>query len=158
MNLAGVKTGLRSLYVSDEDFKADFCVKALPTTRSANKARYLLAELEHQASQGTPVDSQRLTLEHVYPTNAGLAWSEHFRGDTDGDLVNWIGNLTLLPMANNRDLGACAFADKRAAFADSGLRINRNLGNVEEWTPDALRERQAWLADLACARWRIEFE
>ena len=120
-------------------------------------ARHILFEIERRASgHAWESDGAKHTVEHVLPENPG----EHWDAFTEQEQDRWIyrlGNLTLLDAARNRELGHCAFADKRAAYRQSEFQITRKLAEeYEQWTPRELRARQAWMAKQACAIWRIE--
>jgi len=71
--------------------------------------------------------------------------------------VNRPGNLTLLELALNRGLrGTSDWATQEAAYAQSTLQMPRGVVLAEGWTLDAIRHRQARLAELAVGIWRGE--
>jgi hypothetical protein len=71
--------------------------------------------------------------------------------------VNRLGNLTLLELPLNRGLrGISDWATKAEAYARSALQMPRGVALAEGWSPDAIRHRQARLAELAVEIWRGE--
>ncbi|QDV08321.1 hypothetical protein Poly30_38580 [Planctomycetes bacterium Poly30] len=157
-SLRSMKVGLQSMHPTDDEFQADFNAFKLPTERSQKQARWLLAELERQSNPDLALASDELTLEHVLPKNPGEGWLDEFTGGSWRDFVPALGNMTLLAAGGNRDLGNAPFSRKREVFRTSSLSITRKAAEFEQWGPAAIRARQAWLGELACQRWKIQFD
>jgi hypothetical protein len=67
-----------------------------------------------------------------------------------------LGNMTLLQSGANRNLGTVDYAQKRAAYQQSGFVITRKLAEENaDWTPERIAARQNWMATQATAIWRI---
>lgn len=150
---------LRSIYLSDEQFRNAFAEKSLKTLQSRNKrvVRYLLFQLEQQTSGNTyDFESDRYSLEHVLPENPAAGW-EHLTDEEIEDLTYRLGNLTLLSTATNREVGNKNFAAKRDVYRASEFEITRKLAEENaEWNASRIAARQNGMARLATAIWRID--
>ena len=70
---------LRSVYPSDEQFRAAFSEKQLRTTSARNRriARYLLLRIERHLGGGAfDPASERYTIEHILPENPSEGWTD----------------------------------------------------------------------------------
>jgi Protein of unknown function (DUF1524) len=67
--------------------------------------------------------------------------------------VNRLGNMVLLKKAANRRLGNAGWTTKRPKLQNSDLMLTKVAGDVENWTPTAIQERQTKLAALAVKAW-----
>jgi hypothetical protein len=70
-------------------------------------------------------------------------------------LVDSIGNLTLVTLFLNPSLSNSSFADKKALLAKSLLVLNRNIAMRETWDEQAIRERGIQLAKEATKVWPV---
>lgn len=141
---------------SDDDFKAAFSQLALDPRGSRKRlVRYLLSELEVAAGgQRIDFDASDATVEHILPENAGTGWESFSHEDRQRD-VRRLGNLTPLEWSLNKSLGSADYARKREAYAQSRYCLTKAIAQAE-WTPAAVRARQAELAELAASIWRID--
>jgi hypothetical protein len=64
-----------------------------------------------------------------------------------------LGNLALLRASDNSNLKSEPFSEKRKVYAASPYVLTNQLGDLAEWTPAALAERQKQLAQLAPKTW-----
>lgn len=151
-----IARALGSVTPSDDDFKTAFGQLVLDP-RGARKrlVRYLLSELE-VACGGQPIDfdGSDATIEHILPENAGPGWDSFSHEDRQRD-VRRLGNLTPLEYVLNKSLGNADYPRKRDAYAQSRYCLTQAIVQTE-WTPAAVRARQAQLAELAVSIWRIE--
>lgn len=128
---------------------------------------YWLRRLEnHNRKERVVVEDY--TIEHIMPQNEML--SGQWRSDLGEDwkrihttLLHTLGNLTLTgynseykdyPFAYKRDKAT----DKHGnliGLAQSPLRLNQGLGQVEIWNEQAILARARRLANEACEVWRI---
>jgi Protein of unknown function DUF262/Protein of unknown function (DUF1524) len=97
------------------------------------------------------------SVEHVYPRNPGVNWTD-FETDIEiGQSVTvreMAGNLCLLP---DDELGNASFEEKRRAY--QRLRVCKFAGEIarsKTWTAEAIRARTEKLADAAMAFLDIE--
>jgi hypothetical protein len=68
-------------------------------------------------------------------------------------LVNAIGNLTLVTSALNPSLGNENFSEKKIQLAKSLLVLNREIAAHETWDEAVIRQRGVDLATLATKIW-----
>ena len=148
----------------------------LPTPR----LRYILEAIEHR--KRTAFDESVMatvipTVEHVMPQHWAEKWAlpdgrtapcessitamiTH-RVDaamqeevaTREQLVNAIGNLTLVTSSLNPSLGNESFAEKKVQLASSLLVLNREIATHVAWNEEVIRGRGAELATLATEIW-----
>ena len=121
--------------------------------------RYLLITLEdyskwyEQGAQGTPkckdktrvFDFSNTTLEHIYPQSA-----QGKDQDAESEKIkHTIGNLTIFGPDDNDKLANKPFPDKRNAFLQSNLNLNREIGKNKQWTADLIKKRTDRLVEMA---------
>jgi len=147
-----------SIYPNDAAFRAAFAEKTIRTTQSRNGrvVRYILCALEkHVSGQDYTFTSDSFNIEHVLPQNPQTGW-EAFSNEEADVLTYRLGNMTLIQSGANKDLGNAAYAQKRAAFEQSGFAITAKLAvDHAEWTPERIAAHQNWMAAQATAIWRI---
>jgi hypothetical protein len=149
---------LRSVYPSDEQFRAAFSEKQLRTTQKRNTriARYILFRIEkHLSGRDYDMDSDSYNVEHILPENPAEAW-QNFPDEQVERFVYRIGNFTLLQISQNRDLGNSAYSAKKPVYALSEFEITRRVAaENDEWTSERIAARQRWMASQATSIWRI---
>lgn len=157
-NTAEILRELRSIYLSDEQFRNAFEERQLRTTQNRNKrlVRYILFQLErHLTSRDYEFDSERYTIEHILPENPKDGWQQ-FSDDQVERFVYRLGNMTLLPASANRDQGNKPFEEKKAAYQASEFEITRKVAeDNQDWTVERIATRQRWMAKQATSIWRI---
>lgn len=157
-SLGPVLEALRGVYPSDDAFKASFSQRDIVTTQSRNRrvVKYILARLEAQMGGGElEYLNDSLSVEHILPQNPATIWTGFTDSDAEGS-IDRLGNLTLLPAGQNKDLGAKSFAEKRQAYAASPFLVTRKVAEEnEDWTPDRMQARQNAMAKMATGIWRI---
>jgi len=70
--------------------------------------------------------------------------------------VDTLGNLTLT--GYNQEYSNKSFIEKRdmkKGFRESGLKINRYLAKLNEWTEDEIKKRAEKLSEFALKIWGI---
>ena len=147
---------LRQIYVDDDKFCADF------SSRSFSKApiaRYVLGQI-NEYMEGDPEhtvaeSSGRITLEHIMPKNRGSAWASVDEEKAE-QVVDRIGNLTLLEKGKNRGIANSDFSTKcKKAFNRSSLYLNKELVHLTSWTVKSIEQRSADLAKKAILIWTL---
>lgn len=114
-------------YLSVLEHYWDYCLNPTPAQRMAD--RTLLLNLDE------------LTLEHIYPQNAGVK-------DVDLELtLNHLGNLTILAPGENTRLGNMAFVDKKPEFSAGRFKINHAIGSLPTWDKAQFEARQERLLE-----------
>ncbi|MCX5745742.1 MAG: DUF1524 domain-containing protein, partial [Proteobacteria bacterium] len=139
----------------DDEFRRDLHTRDLYNFRSRS---YWLRRLEnHGRRERVTVDEY--TIEHILPQNPELsvAWQQALGPDWQRIQQQWLhtlGNLTLT--AYNAEYSDRAFADKRdmqGGFAQSPLKVNAGLGQIDVWNESAIQARAGRLADQALTVW-----
>ena len=110
--------------------------------KKQNIAKYVLIQLnQYQIGKLGTVDTipiADITLEHIMPQNEkAQAWS-HLKQNHE-ELVNRLGNLTLLEKNVNRDATDGSFIDKLInVYNKSSLQLNKDLKEYHQWTRDEI--------------------
>ena len=86
-------------------------------------------------------------------------WDEAFAPDQQDLYALRLGNLTLLEVGPNRDVGNATYTAKAGVYAASAYHLTRAVAQLapEEWTPALIDERQRRLAERATHLWRVDF-
>jgi Protein of unknown function DUF262/Protein of unknown function (DUF1524) len=151
---------LQEIYPEDRLFKSAFQEKEIKTTATRNKklVRYILFQLEkHKSGQEFDFESAAYNLEHILPENPSTAWS-HIDEHNQDKFVYRIGNMTPLERKTNRNIGNKGYDEKIAAFQESCFSITKAIPeHYDEWNEAKIETRQANLAKLATAIWRVDF-
>ncbi len=151
---AQVLQGLKSIYVPDDQFEADFASVSIPTSNNRELVRYMLLQIENHLSAGHRSFEDGGTVEHILPENPDEAWSAAF---PDGTAEMYkLGNYTLLEPAANRRVARKSIADKKVEYAKSNYKLSKDFG-WHEWTRTQIADRQKWMAKQAVAIWRLSF-
>ena len=148
-------SSLRSLYVADEQFEADFALAKMPTPNNRQLVRYVLLALENQISgNGRSYEGDSATVEHILPENPDESWLAIF--PEPSAYIYRLGNYTLLEAAANRKIERKQLAEKKIEYLKSGYKLSNNFG-WNAWTPIQLNDRQRWMAKIATAIWRLNY-
>jgi Protein of unknown function (DUF1524) len=102
------------------------------------------------------VKEPTFTIKHILPELFSENWSAEFNEEQGAMSLYRLGNLTLLERELNRSLGQKGFAIKQVAYQKSIYALTRAINGVE-WSPVAIAERQAQLADRAMKIWRLDY-
>ena len=162
-------------YSDDQRFESALRSEGFYNLLSSRNIKYLLTEYEIHLRKRAGEDlslnqeeilaqsrTNRWQVEHIWPQHPSVELSE------DMQLIHQLhvhrlGNLTVT--AWNASLGAKPFDKKRdgdpssdpkiPAYVESDLRIQRDLKDYSEWTPETIREREDTLVAFAMERWSI---
>jgi hypothetical protein len=147
-------TGARMM-PGDEEFRRSLCQRPLLDRRIV---RYLLEEIERFDNKEV-VDLQSLQVEHIMPKQLSTEWRQGLGSDWElvhRTYLDTLGNLTLTgynPEYSNKPF--CEKRDMTKGFRQSGLRLNRALADIEEWTQEQIRERARQLSEIALNIWAV---
>lgn len=142
-------------FPTNDEFERELKIRDLYNFRSRS---YWLRRMEnHDRKERVPVDEY--TIEHILPQNENISaqWKADLGPDWERIQMNWLhtlGNLTLT--GYNPELSDRPFIDKRdmkGGFAESPLRMNQGLANLNCWAENAIMERAGKLAALASKVW-----
>ncbi|MBO1351655.1 MAG: DUF262 domain-containing protein [Hormoscilla sp. GUM202] len=147
---------LRQVYVPDDKFKQDFSLLAISTKGPKKKlVRYILSKLEADAS-GVEVNEDSFSIEHILPQEPTDDWRQHFPDARREEMVDRLGNLTLLEPALNCEIGEKSYQLKREKYQQSVYTLTAII-KAEEWTADSIYNRQRDLARQAVHIWKSDF-
>ena len=103
---------------------------------------------------GVPVQ-----IEHIMPRS----WEEHWPLPEDADpesamtrneLVNRIGNLTILTAPLNLSVSNAPWSEKQGKFQnESVLKLNRRVAMEPNWSDQSIQARSKELAEVFCKLW-----
>lgn len=161
VTVQAVLSDIKPLYLQDDDFRNYFEIKQFNTKNSADKklVRYTLYKLEGQETGGNFYDfeTDSGTIEHILPESYPPAWQQDFSEEDFERNVYMLGNLTLLEAAkNNKAAADYPFEDKKKVYATSKFALTQHIDDPQ-WTPQNVKKRQAQLAKLATAIWKVQF-
>jgi hypothetical protein len=133
----------RKLMPNDEEFKEKITQQDL----GVKLAKFLLRKIEEarltSASLGERPLGRNLDLEHIMPRKRP---KEQEWPNYDAELVNKLGNLTLIGPEYNRRMRNKGFEKKKKEFEKSELSITRELLNYRSWGKTEIEERGKRLA------------
>ena len=137
---------------TDDEVKQAFL--RLSVSNNARR-RHLLIRIEASERETEELDvagSSRVHVEHIYPQNppAEKRWDNHKQ------VVDRMGNLTLLSAKLNMAIKNGDLDAKKGAFSASEIHMTRKLAEEAEWTPERVDERQAWMAEKVPSLWPVE--
>ena len=142
-------------FPTDDEFKQSFVIKNVYNYRSRH---YLLDRLENFEHK-EPINTGEYTIEHIMPQNPNLLpeWRDELGEnwqEIHNEFLHTIGNLTLT--GYNPELSDRPFIEKRdmkGGFADSHLRLNHSMANLEHWNKEEIQKRGLEIANLALTIW-----
>lgn len=101
------------------------------------------------------------TLEHVLPRNpkANSEWLKVWPNAAERrELVDCLGNFTLLSNAENQDADRREYMEKYEIFFKKGAPsfvLSESIRDKTQWTPDVVRARRDYFIKLLCEEWRL---
>jgi uncharacterized protein with ParB-like and HNH nuclease domain/predicted transport protein len=148
-------------FPDDEEFRSKLHARDVYNFRNRS---YLLRRLENHGRKER-VAVEEYTIEHILPQNEKLSakWLEDLGPEwkrIQKDWLHTLGNLTLT--AYNSEYSDRSFREKRdieengepKGFKNSPLKLNAGLGQLEQWTEDAIKARVNRLASMALEVWK----
>lgn len=105
--------------------------------------RWLLEKIENQENSAK-LDMKRLSIEHIMPQTSTDYWlgKAGVSDEEYAELVNTIGNLTLVTKVDNSAAGNRDFATKKHVFSDTlHIHMNQELFEKKDWTANDIYER-----------------
>ena len=94
------------------------------------------------------------TIEHILPENPDENWEKIFMKDIQNDFIYRLGNYTIIEPKKNRDCGIKPIEEKREIYHTSNYILTKNFDS-EQWTPQKIKQRQAFLGKQAKTVWKI---
>ena len=142
-------------FPNDEEFKREIQVRDLYNFRSRS---FWLRRLENHGRKER-VDVAEYTIEHILPQNENLskAWKDALGEEWErirDTLLHTLGNLTLT--GYNSEYSDRPFVEKRdisGGFRESPLKLNRGLGQLDQWNEDTIKARAQRWSGVAALVW-----
>ncbi len=158
-NVKAIASRAESFIPNDAIFRDSFATARVAKTYLS---RYYLRVLELQVA-GEPqpelvpnTDPGELNLEHILPERpAENAWPQ-FTEEERKAYTKRLSNMLLLKQRMNVKLRNSAFSSKRDIYVQSNLLLTKKVAEFNEWTKEAIEERQKYLAELAVQAWKIK--
>ena len=130
---------------------------------SRRQNRQFLVYCLLEANRGLPQDADVTpvligdpTVEHIMPQQPGAEWQRELGPDHERvhrDLLNTLGNLTLVTQGYNSKMSNRPWQKKRKWLAKHGLPLNKQYPWPEQWDQQAILARTAWLTERLCQIW-----
>lgn len=143
---------LKTLYISDKEFKDDFSKKG--SIYKTSIIRYILNKLNQRK------DNLNFTIEHILDLQPKAGLFPAFNKKEHANNVKRIGNLMLLDSVKNGSLTGKGFLEKKVVYKKSNeikdLFTTKSVVKYKDWTPDSLQKRQEEMAKEACKIWCIK--
>lgn len=150
-DFAAASARIKVFAPSDTEFEQSFSTAQVSRQASA---RYVLKELELQKRRTRELTVEtpaKVHVEHVYPRAPDAPkWPNH------NNIINRLGNLTLLAAPINMSIKNKNFAAKKPELAKSDLVLTQEIAGRDQWSIDEINARQADLAKTALAIWRLD--
>lgn len=144
-------------FPNDEEFRRELKIRDLYNFRSRS---YWIRRIEnYERKERVQVDEY--TIEHIMPQNENLstAWKTELGIEWERIHETWLhtlGNLTLT--GYNSEYSDRSFAEKRdmpGGFKESPLKLNKGLGQLNQWNEETIKERASRLAEIALNVWAM---
>ena len=103
-------------------------------------------------------NSESINLEHIMPKTLSEDWEDYIKKQKLNykELVNRVGNLTLLTGPKNKEASNKLFSVKcKKIYSKSKLPITKELYKYKKWNEKTINERQKELAQIANEVWKI---
>lgn len=155
--LAAILEALRGVYLTDRAFSTAFSEIEIITRQTRNRrvVRYILCKLERVKSGNEhDLDAETFNIEHILPQTPGDGWD--FSDPEAQAAIYRLGNMTLLNTSANRDLDNSSYETKMEAYRASEFAITSDIPEkFDDWTIERVAQRQAEMARIATAVWRL---
>lgn len=148
--LEAAKTRLGQLVVQND--KIESAVLELYLERS--EAVWLMVQIANSMQSATKeVGMNKANLEHIFPQNAGAAWSNK---DALEPYIWHIGNLSILGERLNRNAKNKGFSDKCTHYySKSEIEMTKELLKLQQWDESAIKSRAKMLSQKINSLWSL---
>jgi hypothetical protein len=176
-------TGDASRLPTDSEVLEAISTRSIYRHTAAPRLRYILQQLEYARRtkfDETTLDTGNLTIEHVMPQKWAENWplpsgetapsESTFQATVDGhvltdsmkakisarqQVVDTLGNLTMVTGALNPSLSNAAWPIKRERLSKSLLALNRDVADKVSWGEENIQERGASLGKAVNSVWSV---
>lgn len=150
-----ISVRLSKSIVDNGTFRTAFEVwEGTGSSSSKDVIRYILRKIHkyYDRTNELNLDNSEVHIEHIMPEDA-TKWNV---SEEDHEGYLWrLGNLALLSGKLNKQGSNRPFEEKKAVYAESWIKPNRELVNYAEWTPKEIEERQEKFAKIALEIWAL---
>lgn len=126
---------------------------------SQSKSRGLLFAIAEHQRRAILVDAKQCSIEHILPQSQSYisGWPA-FDKESHRDMVNCLGNLTLLSVSENPSGQSTNenFSAKKNIYQNSDFKITKDICQHADWSPATIRKRQGDLAKAAARIWDFD--
>ncbi|MCG7851159.1 MAG: DUF1524 domain-containing protein, partial [Methanosarcinaceae archaeon] len=144
-------------FPNDEEFRRELQIRDLYNFRSRS---YWIRRLENYGHKERVLVDE-YTIEHIMPQNENLStvWKTELGLEWKRIHETWLhtlGNLTLT--GYNSEYSDRSFTEKSdmpGGFKESPLKLNKGLGQLDQWNEDTIKERAGRLAEIALDVWTM---
>ena len=137
--------------LSDDDVRNRFT--RLTLTANGQRSYILrMIEMSKRKTEELKVNPpSKVHVEHIYPQTpvTGSKWANH------DQMINRIGNLSLLDKRINSSIKNAGFAEKKEHYRGSQLLITKELCGLDDWTEARISARQETFSYLVSGIWPI---
>lgn len=134
---------------------------ALPTDKSLKSkfssmnaypmklTRWLLEKIENKENSAQ-LDMSDLSVEHIMPQTSTPYWEQKAgtQGEEYTELVNTVGNLTLVSKIDNSRASNKDFQSKKKIFEDTlHIHMNKYIYDLGEWDKDSISRRSSYIIE-----------
>ena len=151
--------------VDDEIFKRNFASRNFKF--GEQRTKYILWKLCKPTGE-TILDIKEIETEHIMPQTLSEQWINDLQNQTGKDknqvivsheeMLNKIGNLTIIKEAWNRSMSNRIFAQKKIDYVKSDFPITNILKDKEKWIFDDIESRSKDFSEKAVKIWKWEGE
>jgi len=151
--------------VNDEVFKRSFASRNFKF--GEQRTKYILWKLSDPTGE-TMLDINEIETEHIMPQTLSDQWIKDLQKQTGKDrnqitalheeMLNHIGNLTIIKEAWNRSMSNRGFAQKKNDYKKSEFSITKELENQYQWTFNDIESRSKDFSEKAVKIWKWEGE
>ncbi len=162
-NLISKLKEINNYYQNDDQFEKNLHSEDFYRDLTSGEIKYFLSEYEIHLGENAReslklpqeelLSSSEYQVEHIWPQDTGKLKLSEDMGPLHKQNVHRLGNLTVT--AWNSSLSNKPFEEKRLEYKKSSLRVQRDLADLSEWNPDAIREREDKIVEFALKRWSL---
>lgn len=153
-SVSAIAQQLKTVYIRDDAFVQSFSRKEISVSKNNKLARYILFTIENLSGKSLNFETDDGTIEHILPQNPPKEWRVSVPEHKHEDIVNKIGNLTLLEAKLNKRSGTKEIGEKVEIFKESQYEITNKI-KTEKWGEEEIFNRQKILAKRAKSYWKI---
>ncbi|MBE3128273.1 MAG: DUF262 domain-containing protein, partial [Actinobacteria bacterium] len=150
-------------YVDDDIFKHNFASRNFKF--GEQRTKYILWKLSSPTGEQI-LDINEIETEHIMPQTLSEQWINGLQKQTGKhknqitalheEMLNHIGNLTIIKQAWNRSMSNRIFAQKKNDYKKSEIPITEELENQNQWTFNDIESRSKDFAEKAVEIWKWE--